>query len=155
MKIRELEIVEREKRFQPAPPVVQPVVKEENPIVDESTRSTRKNGTKSRFSAAAVEPEENVEPISTSQVEVTPVEPQPISFSSMDAELKVISTNSCRKVEIQSGTTEKKNSSDDLRLTISKNRSKQVDNGDTDSNDEQKVTMNQIFPTTKDEKASK
>ena len=188
MKLRELELAEREKQFEPAAasppatveekiPAVEPMEKEENPLEtknenlsDDSTRPTRKNGGKSRFSAPSVEPavssSESDERTPTSHLGATTTSESQPSISLIDAELKVISTNSCRKVEISAPTSEKKNSSDDLRYTISKNRSKQVENGEqsqtTESNgsrqisdDEQKITISQVIPPKNDDKPSK
>lgn len=183
LKLRELELAEREKQLEPAAidekaPPVEPMEKEENPLEtkiealsDDSTRPTRKNGGKSRFSAPSVEPaattssSESDERTPTSHLGATTSESQP-SMSLIDAELKVISTNSCRKVEISGATTEKKNTSDDLRHTISKNRSKQVENGDHSqsnesngsrliSDDEQKITISQVIPPKNDDKPAK
>ena len=59
-------------------------------------------------------------------------------MSIADTDLKVTSSNSCRKVEFQSGNIDKpitsKGSSHDLRLTLSKNRTKQPTIDETDHN---------------------
>lgn len=58
-------------------------------------------------------------------------------MSLVDADLKVTSSNSCRTVEFQSGNAEKtassKGLSNDLRHTLSKNRSKQAGTDDADA----------------------
>ncbi|CAF1362241.1 unnamed protein product [Adineta steineri] len=75
--------------------------------------------------------------------------------SIMDGDLKVTSTNSCRKVEIQSDNihptiTISKEPPQDLRLTLSKNRTKHQNNDDNNTHDqvinrdEQIVTMSAI-----------
>ncbi|CAF3375663.1 unnamed protein product [Rotaria socialis] len=89
-------------------------------------------------------------------------------ISLADTDLKVTSSNSCRKVEFQSGSIDKatasKGSSHDLRLTLSKNRTKHQsshdDNGSMsnqlNSDDESTVTGNKAMSskvhTIKDDK---
>jgi hypothetical protein len=120
---------------------------------------TRKNGNKSRFSQALVDP--SIFPVRPGQVVelygddmdddppsssphadlsskkatipkiLAPSEP---TVSIADTDLKVTSSNSFRKVEFQSGHMDKtgnhKGPSHDLRLTLRKNRSRQGDNDD-------------------------
>ncbi|CAF1216488.1 unnamed protein product [Rotaria magnacalcarata] len=89
-------------------------------------------------------------------------------ISLVDTDLKVTSSNSCRKVEFQSGSIDKattsKGSSHDLRLTLCKNRTKHQssrdDNGSMsnqlNSDDESNVTSNKAMSskvhTIKDDK---
>jgi hypothetical protein len=89
--------------------------------------------------------------------------PNESTVSIVDADLKVTSSNSCRKVEFQSGNTDKtipsKGSSHDLRLTLSKNRTKQQMNDDLDNdtngnqliNDDQTKSISSKLNSNKDD----
>ncbi len=65
------------------------------------------------------------------------------SESTIGTDLKVTSSSTFRKVEIQSGHMDKttsKGSAHDLRLTLSKNRTKQPNNDDHESNGSQPIS---------------
>ena len=125
----------------------------------EPASATRKNGNKSRFSRAHVDPsifltrQTPAIDLYADDLDDTPSSPllnnpgkkvsipkilapgeSPVSMA--DADLKVTSSNSCRTVEFQSGHPEKtassKGISHDLRYTLSKNRSKPAENADVD-----------------------
>ena len=123
----------------------------------------RKNGTKSRFSPSIIDPsllnmqqnsidnrhsdicDNNQSSIKTLKKPTIPkiLPPNDSTISIVDTDLKVTSSNSCRKVEFQSGNIDKtvtsKGSSHDLRLTLSKNRTKHLNNDDDDDDDDQDI----------------
>jgi hypothetical protein len=144
---------------------------------------TRKNRERSRFSELIVNPaifpsqpnpvvnlysddhddnqssSSSINPIHSFKKTITSkiLVPSESTKSIVDTDLKVTSSNLCRKVEIQSEPIHKpttsKGSSHDLRLTLSKNRTKQQNNDDnttTNSNpilidDEQIVTIDKAI----------
>jgi len=127
----------------------------------EQTSVISKNNRKSRFSKLIVDPSifpSQEKPVvdlysddlddnqSSSSIKKTTfskiLAPTDQPIISISTDLKVTSSNSIRKVEIQSGNIDKtisKGSSHDLRLTLSKNRPKQQLN-----NDDQETNGNQI-----------
>jgi len=77
------------------------------------------------------------------------------SESSIPTDLKVTSSSTFRKVEIQSGNIDKttsKGSSNDLRLTLSKNRTKQQNNDDYGTNGDPTINDDEQMKSNNDNK---
>jgi len=149
------------------PPIVDTLkVKLSNKNGSEQSSVTRKSSGKSRFSQIIVDPSifpsqvvdlysddlddnqsssssiNTTNSIKKATISKILAPTDPLTRPSVGTDLKVTSSNSFRKVEIQSGNIDKttsKGSSHDLRLTLSKNRPKQPNNDDHDTNDNQLI----------------
>ncbi len=165
-----VKVTQEESVAKTIPPIVDTLkVKLSNKNGSEQSSVTRKSSGKSRFSQIIVDPsiflsqQKSVvdlysddlddNQLSSSSINTTNslkkatiskilAPTDQLTRPTVGTDLKVTSSNSFRKVEIQSGNIDKttsKGSSHDLRLTLSKNRPKQPNNDDHDTNDNQLI----------------